>query len=47
MTAPATTAVDTARLGIMLHELRLPTIKTVWPEFATRADKEGGACQGP
>jgi DNA replication protein DnaC len=41
MTAPATTAVDTARLGIMLHELRLPTIKTVWPEFATRADKEG------
>ena len=41
MTAPATTAVDTARLGVMLTELRLPTIKIVWPEFATRADKEG------
>ncbi len=41
MTAPATTAVDTARLGVMLTDLRLPTIKTVWPEFATRADKEG------
>ena len=41
MTAPATTAVDTARLGVMLNDLRLPTIKTVWPEFAMRADKEG------
>ena len=41
MTAPATTAIDTARLGVMLTDLRLPTIKTVWPEFATRADKEG------
>ena len=43
MKAPArtTTAVDTARLGIMLGELRLPTIKTVWPRFAEQADKEG------
>ena len=32
---------DAARLGIMLNELRLPTIKTLWPEFAARADKEG------
>ena len=32
---------DAARLGIMLNELRLPTIKTLWPEFAVRADKEG------
>ena len=36
-----TSAVDTARLGIMLNELRLPTIKTVWPGFAEQADKEG------
>lgn len=37
-----TSAVDTARLGIiMLSELRLPTIKTVWPGFAEQADKEG------
>ena len=33
--------IDVARLSIMLNDLRLPTIKTVWPEFATRADKEG------
>ena len=39
--ARTTTAVDTARLGIMLGELRLPTIKTVWPCFAEQADKEG------
>jgi len=25
----------------MLNELRLPTIKTVWPNFAEQADKEG------
>ena len=34
-------AVDTARLGVMLNELRLPTIKLVWPQFAEQADKEG------
>ena len=33
--------IDAARLGLMLNDLRLPTIKTVWPEFAIRADKEG------
>ncbi|WP_238240890.1 ATP-binding protein, partial [Methylobacterium isbiliense] len=37
--APA--PIDTARLGVMLSELRLPTIKTVWPRFAEQADKEG------
>jgi len=36
-----TSTVDTARLGIMLGELRLPTIKLVWPQFAEQADKEG------
>ncbi len=36
-----TSAVDTARLGIMLNELRLPTIKVVWPQFAEQANKEG------
>src|SRR5215210_6839039 len=35
-----TSAVDTARLGVMLNELRLPTIKVVWPQFAEQADKE-------
>jgi DNA replication protein DnaC len=34
-------SVDTARLGLMLAELRLPTIKLVWPQFAEQADKEG------
>ncbi|ATW03360.1 MAG: IS21-like element helper ATPase IstB [Parasphingorhabdus sp.] len=33
--------VDAARLGIMLNDLRLPTIKTLWPQFAEQADKEG------
>ncbi|EEW56476.1 transposase [Ruegeria sp. TrichCH4B] len=32
---------DEARLSIMLGELRLPTIKTLWPQFAEQADKEG------
>ena len=34
-------AIDEARLGIMLNELRLPTIKTLWPQFAEQADREG------
>lgn len=36
-----TSAIDIARLGVMLNDLRLPTIKTVWPTFAEQADKEG------
>lgn len=40
-TQPASAPVDAARLGVMLHELRLPTMKTVWSSFAERADKEG------
>ncbi|KFL30299.1 hypothetical protein JP75_17190 [Devosia riboflavina] len=28
--------IDEARLGIMLNELRLPTIKTLWPRFTVR-----------
>jgi len=34
-------AADLARLAVMLSELRLPTIKTVWPSFAEKADTEG------
>jgi hypothetical protein len=33
--------IDEARLGIMLNELRLPTIKTLWQQFAEQADQEG------
>ena len=33
--------IDEARLGIMLNELRLPTIKTLWQKFAEQADREG------
>lgn len=33
--------IDEARLGIMLNELRLPTIKSIWPRFAEAADREG------
>ena len=34
-------AIDAARVELMLGELRLPGIKMVWAELATRADKEG------
>jgi DNA replication protein DnaC len=33
--------VDTTRLPLLLHELRLPAIARLWPEFSERADKEG------
>jgi DNA replication protein DnaC len=33
--------IDEARLGIMLNELRLSTIKTLWSQFAEQADREG------
>jgi DNA replication protein DnaC len=33
--------IDTARLNLILNDLRLPAIKTFWPDFAARADKEG------
>lgn len=36
-----TDAIDVARVSLILGELRLPAIKTVWPDFAARADKEG------
>ncbi|KUY87053.1 transposase [Burkholderia territorii] len=39
MSTPAT--YDAARLGLMLNELRLPTIARLWPDFAQRSDKEG------
>ena len=39
MNAPA--PIDAVRLGLMLNDLRLPTIKTMWADFASRADKEG------
>jgi DNA replication protein DnaC len=32
---------DDARLGLMLTELRLPTIGQLWSDFTQRADKEG------
>jgi DNA replication protein DnaC len=33
--------IDTARLSLILNDLRLPAIKILWPRFAERADKEG------
>ncbi len=32
--------VDTARLPLLLNELRLPTIAGLWPSFTERADRE-------
>src|SRR5580700_7340976 len=34
-------AIDTARVELLLAELRLPAIKLVWPDIAGQADKEG------
>ena len=33
--------VDATRLPLLLHDLRLPAIARLWPEFAERSDKEG------
>lgn len=33
--------IDTARLALLLAELRLPAIKQVWTDLAVQADKEG------
>ncbi len=34
-------AIDAGRLTLALNDLRLPAIKTIWPDFAARADQEG------
>ena len=34
-------AIDAARLELMLTELRLPTIKSMWASIAAQSDKEG------
>lgn len=36
-----TKTIDAQRLSLVLNELRLPAIKTIWPDFAERSDKEG------
>ena len=36
-----TQAVDSARINLLLNELRLPAIKLVWSQVAEQADKEG------
>jgi DNA replication protein DnaC len=35
------TSVDTARVELLLSELRLPRVKAVWPDLVAQADKEG------
>src|SRR5213080_2590986 len=37
----AANTIDTARLNLLLNELRLPAIKVLWPQFAEQSDKEG------
>lgn len=44
MNAPS---IDAGRLGIMLNELHLPSMKAIWADFAARADKEGEVSSGP
>ena len=40
-TSGARDLIDAGRLTLALNDLRLPAIKTIWPDFAVRADKEG------
>jgi len=37
--------VETATLPTLLTALRLPTVARLWPEFCTRADKEGWSAE--
>lgn len=34
-------AIDAARVELLLHELRLPGVKAIWPRIAAQSDKEG------
>ena len=36
-----TPSIDAARLTGLFTELRLPTIKVLWPQFTAQADQEG------
>jgi DNA replication protein DnaC len=40
MTSMAT-SIDTARVELLLSELRLPGVKAIWPKLAAQSDKEG------
>lgn len=35
------TSIDTARVELLLGELRLPGVKAIWPKLAAQSDKEG------
>ena len=41
MTGEGPISVDTARLPLLLAELRLPSMARLWPQFTDRADREG------
>jgi DNA replication protein DnaC len=34
-------SIDTARVELLLNELRLPGVKAIWPKLAVQSDKEG------
>lgn len=36
-----TTPIDAARVELLLTELRLPSVKAIWPKLAAQSDKEG------
>ena len=38
--------VDTTRLPLLLHDLRLPAIARLWPDFAERATRKAGPRHG-
>jgi DNA replication protein DnaC len=36
-----TITIDAARVELLLSELRLPSMKAIWPKLAAQSDKEG------
>src|SRR5215510_14359576 len=34
-------SIDAARIELLLHELRLPSVEAIWPKLAAQSDKEG------
>jgi len=45
MSATASISTHAARLPMMLTELRLPSIKRLWPSLAAQSDREGWAAE--
>jgi hypothetical protein len=43
----ASNTIDTARVELLLSELRLPGVKLMWAKLAAQSDKEGWPAPSP